>query len=54
MWDNNFEKELSAIGTLFNIGEKKTQDRIAKIRTLYHQEVSISTLYILKLNSLFC
>ena len=41
------EKELSAIPTL--ILEKKNQDRIAKPRTLHHPEVSIFTLYIIKL-----
>ena len=47
MWDINMEKELSAIPTL--ISKKKNQDRIAKPRTLHHPEVSIFTLYIIKL-----
>ena len=46
MWDINLEKELSAIPTLIL---KKKQDKIAKLRTLHHPEVSIFTLYIIKL-----
>ena len=47
MWDINLEKELSVIPTL--ILKKKKQDKIAKLRTLHHPEVSIFTLYIIKL-----
>ena len=46
MWDINLEKELSAIPTLIL---KKKQDKIAKLRALHHPEVSIFTLYIIKL-----